>query len=149
MLRALPPKGGGAETPGRVANSGRTRFNARSCISPTERVSLEKTRLPTGTLPASKRMMKGGTVPGGHERAGPVHVGHRFRHRLGHVSAGIGLEFDDRRALDGLGFDVLDAGDVEEMILVVIGEITFHLGRVHSAVRLRHVNRGNAQAREY
>ena len=43
MLRALPPKGGGAETPGSVANNGRTRFKARSCISPTERVSLEKT----------------------------------------------------------------------------------------------------------
>ena len=28
-------------------------------------VSLEKTRLPTGTLPASNRMTNGGTVPGG------------------------------------------------------------------------------------
>ena len=65
MLRALPPNGGGAETPGNVANRGRTRFNAASCISPTERVSLEKTRLPTGTLPASKRVTNGGTVPGG------------------------------------------------------------------------------------
>src|SRR5437867_340516 len=65
MLRALPPKGGGAETPGRVANRGRTRFSAASCISPTDRVSLENTRLPTGTLPASNHMIKGGTVPGG------------------------------------------------------------------------------------
>src|SRR5438045_7843408 len=65
MLRALPPKGGGAETPGNVAKSGRTMFKAASCISATERVSLEKTRLPTGTLPASKRMINGGTVPGG------------------------------------------------------------------------------------
>src|SRR5437667_9269409 len=65
MLRALPPKGGGAETPGNVANSGRTMFNAASCISATDRVSLEKTRLPTGTLPASKRVINGGTVPGG------------------------------------------------------------------------------------
>ena len=65
MARALPPKGGGAETPGNVANSGRTRFRAASCNWPTVRVSLEKTRLPTGTLPASKRMMNGGTVPGG------------------------------------------------------------------------------------
>src|SRR3989442_1192005 len=65
MLRALPPNGGGADTPGNVAKSGRTRLSAASCISPTERVSLEKTRLPTGTLPASKRMINGGTVPGG------------------------------------------------------------------------------------
>src|SRR5438874_12065251 len=63
MLRALPPKGGGAETPGRVAKSGRTKFRAASCISATERVSLEKTKLPTGTLPASNRVINGGTVP--------------------------------------------------------------------------------------
>ena len=65
MLRALPPNGGGADTPGSVANSGRTRFSARSCISPTVRVSLENTRSPTGTLPASNRITNGGTVPGG------------------------------------------------------------------------------------
>ncbi len=65
MLRWLAPKGGGADTPGRVANRGRTRLRARSWTSPTPRVSLVNTRLPTGTLPASKRMMKGGTVPGG------------------------------------------------------------------------------------
>ena len=40
MVRALPPKGGGAETPGKVANSGRTRFSAASCISPTVRFGL-------------------------------------------------------------------------------------------------------------
>ena len=65
MLRALPPNGGGADTPGSVANNGRTRFKAKSCISPTVRVWLEKTRSPTGTLPASNRMTNGGTVPGG------------------------------------------------------------------------------------
>src|SRR6266403_1743808 len=48
MLRALPPNGGGAETPGRVAKRGRTRFRAASCISATELDSLENTRLPTG-----------------------------------------------------------------------------------------------------
>src|SRR6266478_6279153 len=65
MLRALPPKGGGADTPGSVAKMGRTRFKAASCNWPTVRVSLEKTRLPTGTLPASKRITNGGAVPGG------------------------------------------------------------------------------------
>ena len=65
MVRGLPPNGGGADTPGSVANSGRTRFSAASCISPTVRVSLVKTRLPTGTLPASNRITNGGTVPGG------------------------------------------------------------------------------------
>ena len=65
MVRWLPPKGGGAETPGSVANSGRTRLSAKSCISPGVRVSLLKTSWPTGTLPASKRVTNGGTVPGG------------------------------------------------------------------------------------
>ena len=71
-LGAAPPgisstagKGETAALQMRVAKSGRTRFRAASCISPTERVLLAKTRLPTGTLPASKRMTKGGTVPGG------------------------------------------------------------------------------------
>ena len=64
-VRWLPPNGGGAETPGSVANIGRTRKSARSCISPTLRVSLEKTSCPTGTLPASKRTTNGETVPGG------------------------------------------------------------------------------------
>ena len=43
-VRWLPPNGGGAETPGRLANIGRTRNRARSWISPMLRVSLEKTR---------------------------------------------------------------------------------------------------------
>ena len=64
-VRALPPNGGGAETPGRLANMGRTRNRARSWISLMLRVSLESTRNPTGTLPASKRITKGGTVPTG------------------------------------------------------------------------------------
>src|ERR1700694_2817415 len=31
IVRWLPPKGGGAETPGSVANNGRTRLIAKSC----------------------------------------------------------------------------------------------------------------------
>ena len=67
MVRALTPKGGGAETPGSVAKSGRTMLSAASCICPTVRVgfSVEKTRLPTGTLPASKRVTKAPGVPSG------------------------------------------------------------------------------------
>ena len=65
MVRWLPPKGGGAETPGRVANSGRTRLSAMSCISAGGRVGLEKISWPTGTDPPSKRVMNGPTTPGG------------------------------------------------------------------------------------
>ncbi len=63
--RALPPNGGGAETPGKVAKSGRTVFSAASWSWATLRVSLAKTSCPMGTLPASKRITNGGTVPGG------------------------------------------------------------------------------------
>ena len=65
MVRALPPKGGGAETPAgsrRAAAPGSARGPASR---PRVLVSLVKTRSPTGTLPASKRMTNGGTVPGG------------------------------------------------------------------------------------
>src|SRR5215208_5593972 len=64
-VRWLAPDGGGADTPGMVANAGRTRLRARSWISPTLRVSLENTSCPTGTVPASKRTTNGATVPGG------------------------------------------------------------------------------------
>ena len=49
-------------------------------------------------------------------------------------------QLHERRALNALAFHVIDAGDVEEVILVVIGEVAFHLRRVHAAVRLRHVD---------
>jgi len=64
-VRWLEPKGGGADTPGKVANNGRTLKSAASWSSATVLVSLEKTRSPTGTLPASNRITKGGTVPAG------------------------------------------------------------------------------------
>ena len=65
IVRWLPPNGGGADTPGSVAKMGRTRLSAMSCISGTLRVELENTSCATGTLPASNRMMNGGTAPGG------------------------------------------------------------------------------------
>ena len=42
-------------------------FSAASCICPTVRVglSVEKTRFPTGTLPASNRVTNAPGVPGG------------------------------------------------------------------------------------
>src|ERR1043165_2646571 len=42
--RAPAPNGGGADTPGRLANVGRTENRARSLISATLRVSLRNTR---------------------------------------------------------------------------------------------------------
>jgi hypothetical protein len=46
-------------------------------------------------------------------------------------------ELHERGALDALGLDVLDAGDVQEVVLIVVGEKPFHLLGIHPAVRLR------------
>ena len=66
----------------------------------------------------------------------------------GHVSAWIELKLDQCRRLDVLGFDVLDAGDVEKMVFVIIGDVAFHLGRIHAAIRLHDIDRGDAQTRK-
>ncbi len=39
----------------------------------------------------------------------------------------------------------MNAGDVEEVILVIIGEQALHLPGVHPAVRLRHINDGQIE----
>ena len=65
IVRWAPPNGGGAETPSRVANSGRTRFSAMSCRSPCVRDGLLKISCAMATLPVSNRVMNGGTVPAG------------------------------------------------------------------------------------
>ena len=83
-----------------------------------------------------------------HEGAGAVHIADRLRHRLRHVGAFVKHQLHQRRALDALALDVIDSGDVEEVILVVISEVAFHLRRVHAAVRLRDVDRGLADLRE-
>ena len=85
----------------------------------------------------------GGT--GGHEGAGAVHIGDDLGHGGGHVGAGVKLEFHQGRALDGLRLYVLDAGDVEEVIFVVVGDVALHLGGVHAAEGLRNVDRGDAE----
>src|SRR6266446_2840119 len=84
----------------------------------------------------------------GHEGAGAVDVGDRLRRGLRYVCAGMELELDQRYALDRFAFDMLDAGDVEEVVLVVVGDEPFHLRRVEPAVRLRHVQHGHPQIGE-
>ena len=85
----------------------------------------------------------GGT--GGHEGAGAVHIGDDLGHGGGHVGAGVKLEFHQGRALDGLRLYVLDAGDVEEVIFVVVGDVALHLGGVHAAEGLGNVDGGDAE----
>src|SRR5207247_5484750 len=55
--------------------------------------------------------------PRRHERARAVDVVDRLGHGVGHVGAGVEVELHQCHALDVFGFDVVDAGDVEELVL--------------------------------
>ena len=45
-------------------------------------------------------------------------------------------ELEQRLARDASAFDVIDASDIEEVIFVVVRQISFHLLWVHAAIRL-------------
>ena len=75
-----------------------------------------------------------------HERARTVYIRNDFRHRLIHIRVLMKHELHQGDALDVLRFNVFDASDVEEVILVVIREEAFHLRGIHAAIRLRHIN---------
>ena len=83
-------------------------------------------------------MMNGGTVPGG-MNARAVDVADGFGHCLGHVRARVEVQFHQRHALDILRLDVVDAGDVEKVVFVVVRQVSLHLRRVHAAVWLADV----------
>ena len=51
--------------------------------------------------------------------------------------------------MDRLRFDVFDFGDVEEMVLVVVDQKSFHLRRVHPAIGLRNIENRDAEVRKY
>src|SRR5204863_9639311 len=77
---------------------------------------------------------------GRHERAGAGDVAHRLSHRGGHIRALMENKLEKGLARDTSAFHVINAGDVEEVILVVVRQISFHLLRVHAAVRLRDID---------
>jgi len=91
---------------------------------------------------------KGRNRVGRHERARPVDVADGLGHRAGHIRAGMEKELHQGDALDVLAFDVFDAGDVQEVVLVVVGQEPFHLLRVHAAVGLGHVDDRRVQVRK-
>ena len=86
---------------------------------------------------------------GRHHGARAVHVTDGLAHGLRHVRAGVELELHHRRALDVLGFDVLDAGDVQEVVFVIIRQEAFHLAGFHAAEGLGDVDSGDVQGREH
>jgi hypothetical protein len=55
------------------------------------------------------------------------------------------LELDQPYPLDRFAFDVFDAGDVEEVVLIIVNDEPFHLRRVHAAVRLGHIQDGHPE----
>ncbi len=79
----------------------------------------------------------------GHEGAGAIDVADRLCRGLRHVGPGMELELDQPDALDRFAFDMLDAGDVEEVVLIIVDDEPFHLRRVHAAVRLGHIQDGH------
>src|ERR1051325_11729289 len=58
------------------------------------------------------------------------------------------LQLDQRDPLNGFRFDMLDAGDVKKVVFVIVDEVTFHLGGIHPAVWLCHVDDRNTHVRE-
>ena len=58
------------------------------------------------------------------------------------------VELHQGGALDVPGLDVVNAGDVEEVVLVIVGEEPFHLPWVHAAVGLSHIDDGEVELRE-
>ena len=83
-----------------------------------------------------------------HEGPRAVDVPDHFTHRLTHVGVGVKHQLHQRDALNVLRLDVFDARDVEEVILVVVRQVPFHLRRIHTAVRLRDVDSRCAELRE-
>jgi hypothetical protein len=83
-----------------------------------------------------------------HEGARAGDVADGLGHRLGHVGAGVEEELHHRHALDVAALDVVDARNVQEVIFVIVGEQPLHLGRVHAAVGLGHVDHRQIEVRE-
>src|SRR5262249_17469963 len=62
---------------------------------------------------------EGRNCPGRHEGARSLDVRDGLRQGLAHVSSRMKVELDEADVLDRFGFDVLDASDVEEVVLII------------------------------
>src|SRR5439155_16182655 len=77
---------------------------------------------------------------GRHEGAGAGDVAHRLPHRLRHIHALMEDKLEQSLAWYTSAFHVIDTGDVDEVIFVVVRQISFHLLRVHAAIWLRNID---------
>src|SRR5207244_2827738 len=71
---------------------------------------------------------------GRHEGACAGDVAHGFAHRLRHICALVENKLEQSLPRDTSAFHVIDTGDVEEVVFVVVRQEPFHLLRVHAAV---------------
>ncbi len=86
--------------------------------------------------------------PRWHEGPRSCDIADGLRHGLLHVGAFAEGQLHQRSALNAFAIDCLNARDVEEMILVVIGKESFHLRGSHATIRLRDIDDRIAHLRE-
>jgi hypothetical protein len=84
--------------------------------------------------------MKGGTVPGGIEGSRAIDVSDRLGHRLLHIRTFAKGKLHQSSTLNALAVHRLNACDVEEVVLVIVGKEPFHLCGSHAAVGLSDVD---------
>lgn len=58
------------------------------------------------------------------------------------------VQLHQRHALHVPAFDVMNAADIEEVVLVIVREQSFHLRRIHAAIRLADIDHRQIQARK-
>ena len=93
-------------------------------------------KLPHSHAARVKSGDKGRHGPGWHKSTGPIDITHHLRHRLAHIRAFVEFYFEDRSALNTPGLYILYPRNVEEMILIIGGDKTFHLLRRQPPIRL-------------
>jgi len=69
-----------------------------------------------------------------------IDIRNSLRKRLAHIRAGMEAKPQQSCTLNGLCLHALNAIDVQEVVLVVIRDESFHLLWAHAAVRLRDVD---------
>src|SRR4051794_29507428 len=101
-------------------------------------------RQSSGVVPDDKR----GHRSGRHKSACAIHIRDRLRERLAHVCFRMKRQPQESSALDRLRLNALDSVDIEEVVLVVVGEEPFHLLWTHAAIGLSNINDWKIQIRK-